>query len=623
MVRSVSLIVFSSILVFTSDTDAQPRQSPGQSPGAQFTIPLPFDQRTTPEQDVEQAKKLEQLGQLEQAAALYERVLLRAPLHAQALNALPRLYLRLQRYDRAITLLKGQVDRSPNNTVFRSQLADALFQAKQPEEARRHCRIILEQHRTDESVIRMVAALYTNYGQYPDAVETYQKGRAALGRPGAFAQSLAALYTTMSDVPGAVAEYVRWLNAEPDRFPEIDDYMEALSDLQGPGALEQALAKAATLYPSSKEVCRLMGNFYLRQDRPAEGLAQYRKADQLDGSKGVYLLEFSAWAAREEHHGEAIDAYTGMMNTAFPAPVQAQAAVGLAKSYETLERFEEALVAYQTAITRFPKTRAGEEAMFRTADLMLTYRRDPQAALTGFRALLSAAPRSAFQEEAMFRIADCHVARGSIRDAIGQYNQILDPASGLTGDLIQARAKFGLAEMELFRDQIDEALTQFTAVASAYTGSQYANDALKWVLLIGEARRSGDEAAKTYIQAALLRRQFKPQAAMDACKQILSDYPGSPIGDLVVLDIGLLLDELGKPHEAIAAFRDLIVQYPESRYAVEAQRHIAEVYERRLYDIPKAIAEYETILTTYPDHFQNDLIRRKIRQLAHQRPLNP
>lgn len=582
-----------------------------------------FGQRTTPAQDIEQARLLEELGQYEKAVIQYERVLQKSPLNAPALNALPRLYIRLEQFDKAIGLLENQISRSPRSIVYRRMLADVFLRANRMDEAREQCAALMAAYPKDESVIRLVASLYTAHNRYQDAVQTYLDGRRSLGQPDAFALPLANIHTTLVDIPLATAEYVRWLTHQPKQFPVVDDRIDQLTELSNPDLMEKALLGTTAQHPQNKEVYKLVGNFYLRHNKPADALAQYRKADALDGARGVYLLEFATWAMREAHHEEAISAYKDLSETALPDPVKAQASIGLANAYSRLEKYEEAMATYQQTLSLYPRTRHSEEAMFHIADLQLTYKHDPQQALIAFRSLLAAAPETPYRAEAMFRIADCHIARDSIRDAITQYNRILDPTSKLEGPHIFARAKYHLAEMDLFRGEFDSAKEKFTEVADGFTGNTYANDALQWVIFLDEGRGGGDEAMKAYLEALLLKRQYKPQESLDAYKLFAGKHPDSPIGDLAILQIGVLLDDLHKPHEAIAAYRDLIDRYPESRLRVDAQRRIAEIYEHRLTDYPQAIAEYETILIDYPDHFKNDAIRRKIRELTTNHPPQP
>lgn len=582
-----------------------------------------FGQRTTPAQDIDQARLLEEMGQLERAAAQYEMVLRKSPFNAPALNALPRLYVNLQQYDKAIGLLGNQIERSPRSIVFRRSLADVFLRAGRLDIAREQCAALIEIYPKDESVIRLIAALYVTYAHYQEAVQTYVEGRRAIGNPGVFALPLANIYTTLVDVPNATAEYARWLTIQPRQFPVVDDRIDQLTGLMDPKLMEKALRGTTSEHADNKDVHKLFGNFYLRHNQPVEALEQYRKADQLDGSRGVYLLEFATWAMRETHHEEAISAYKDLMDTASAQSIKSQASVGLAEAYRFLGRRDEAMTAYQQTLSQYPRTAQSEEAMFHIAELHLTYLHDPSKALIAFRTLLAAAPGSSFRAEAMFRMADCHLSRGSIRDAITQYNRILDPSSKLEIPHVFARAKFHLAEMDLFRGELDSALEKFNEVADGFTGNAYANDALQWSIFLSESRRGGGDSVKAFINAHLLKRQYKPDNSLDAYKQFLSDHANSPIGDLAILEIGVLLDEMQKPHEAIAAFRDLIDRYPESRLGINAQHHIAEIYEHRLMDIPQAITEYETILINYPDHFKNDAIRRRVRDLTLNHPPQP
>ena len=583
-----------------------------------------FQQNINPSEDLARARQFEQVGQYEQAVSLYERVLIVSHMNAQALSALPRLYIRLQRYDRAIVLLQQQVQRSPKNVVYRRMLADVLFKTNQGAEAQQQCQAILDLYPNNESMIRLVASIYSGHGLYDDAVRTYRHGRTTLNNPDAFALTLADLYTTLSDVPDAVIEYVRWVKLQPKQFAVVDDRIEDLAGSKDGELVQQTLIRVASEKPVRVEVLKLLGNFYLRRGQTADALEQYSIADRLSGSKGTYLLEFTSWCIREQHFEEAISAYMGMMTSSYPRPVLAQASLGLARSYHALDRIDEAMDAYKDVVTRYPRTREFEEAMFKIADIRLTCLHDPETALAEYRSLLSIAPKTDRREDVAFRIADCHVAQGGIQDAIIQYNQILDSdASGPSGERSHERAKFRLAEMALFQGRFDEAVDQFNTVADQFPGGAFANDALQWGLLLDDARRAGDEPLKAYLDGVFLKRQYRTREALEAYKQFSQRHPDTQINDLVVLEIGLVLNDLDKPHEAIAAYRDLIEGYPSSRYAVEAQRHIAEIYERHLNNIPQAITEYETILVNYPENYTNDAIRRKINDLTSQYPPRP
>ena len=139
-------------------------------------------------------------------------------------------------------------------------------------------------------------------------------------------------------------------------------------------------------------------------------------------------------------------------------------------------------------------------------------------------------------------------------------------------------------------------------------------------MLLMEGRPSGDDSLRQYIQSVLHQQQYQDQKALDACKRHIEKYPESLIVDTVILAIGKILNRIGKPYQAVAALRDLTQRFPDSRRHVTAQWQIAEIYETEIGDIAKALTEYETILISHPEHFNNDTVGRKISALTKNHP---
>ena len=223
----------------------------------------------------------------------------------------------------------------------------------------------------------------------------------------------------------------------------------------------------------------------------------------------------------------------------------------------------------------------------------------------------------------MFGIAESYVVLGSLEDALAQYNRIGDPEAGFPEVETRARTTFHRGELALFKGRWDDALERFHETADRYADSPYANDALEWTILIAEGRQGGDRSLADYVRSVLLRRQFRDREALEACKRFVEEHAESLIVDTVILDIGVILDQLGKPYEALAALRDLIERHPDSRRVVTARRRVAEILETKIGDIPQALTEYETLLVSHPDHFNNDAVRRKIRELTENHPPMP
>ena len=572
---------------------------------------------------IEQARSLERIREYGQSAAILETVLRDAPDNMSALNGLLRVYFQLEAYDKAIALLETHIAKTPRNISFRRRLADAFFRTDRSGEAEEQIGILLDLYPKNESVVHQIGSLYTSRKDYEKAVQAYLSGRQRLGKPDAFAIQMASLYTTMLDVSGAVREYVRWLTAQPAQLGLIDDRIDQLTGFSSPELVERALGDAVSDHRDSRDAHHLFGKFYLRHDKPGEALAEYREADRLDGSSGTYLVQFAEWALREGHHQDAVETYLELIRSADDDTLRAEASAGLATAYRQTGSFDQAAATYRDIITRYPENRYREEAVLHLAGIYLFQDHEARQALDMYRSLLADAPETEFRAEVMFGIAECYVVSGSLEDAVAQYNRILDPESGFKDQETRARATFHLGEMALFQGRLDDALERFHETADRYTDSPHANDALEWTILLGEGRSSGDDSFKEYVRSTILRRQFKDQEALDTCKRYVEDNPESLIADTVIMDIGLMLDRNGKPFQAVAALRDLIERHPDSRRLVAAQWRIAEIYETKIGDIPQALTEYETLLVSYPNHFNNDAVRRKIRDLTEKHPPMP
>lgn len=572
---------------------------------------------------IEQARSLERLRQYDRAAVLFERVLQDDPDNRSALNGALRLYFRLEAFDKLIPLLETHIARSPDDPRLRGRLAEALFGAGRDDEAEEQLREMLERFPQSESAVSQIANLHLRRDAYDRAIQTYLDGRKRLGNPEAFALALASVYTSAYEVTGAVREFTRWLTQQPGQSRIVTDRIDLLASIGSQELVEQALRSAVAEHRDNKDAQDLLGSFYLRSGKPEEALAAFREADRLAGDSGEYLVRYADWALREGHHQDAIDTYRELIEADGSEALRGEAYTGLAMAFREHGSMDDAAETYRQIIAQYPNTEFHDEALSNLAELHLVQYRDPRQALAMYRSLLADASAPEYREKARFGLAECYVVMGSLEDALVQYNAILEPDGGPIDAETRARTQYHQGELALFQDRLDDALGQFQETADRFTGSPYANDALAWTILIAEGRQGGDGALSGYIRSVLLRRQYRDQEALEACKSFVLENAQSPIADTVILDIGMLLDRMGKPFQAVAALQDLTERYPESRRVAAARWRIAEIYETKIGDIPRALTEYETLLLAHPDHFRNDAVRRKIRELTEDHPPMP
>ena len=122
-------------------------------------------------------------------------------------------------------------------------------------------------------------------------------------------------------------------------------------------------------------------------------------------------------------------------------------------------------------------------------------------------------------------------------------------------------------------------------------------------------------ALTEYATAELLMRQRKYSEALVHLQTIITKYPGSTLTDDATLKTGELDLLLNNIDSALAVFRTVADEMPTSILRDRAQMRIAEVYERRLKDRPKAIEAYEQLLVRFPASLYVEEARKRIRVL--------
>jgi transmembrane sensor len=97
-----------------------------------------------------------------------------------------------------------------------------------------------------------------------------------------------------------------------------------------------------------------------------------------------------------------------------------------------------------------------------------------------------------------------------------------------------------------------------------------------------------------------VRSQGQPERAVTLLRQILREHPSDPRAPLAAFTLGrLLLNELGRPHEAAAAFQIVRQKAPASQFAEDALAREVEAWKRASED-ERARARALVYLEQYP-----------------------
>lgn len=223
-------------------------------------------------------------------------------------------------------------------------------------------------------------------------------------------------------------------------------------------------------------------------------------------------------------------------------------------------------------------------------------------------------PLNKFQEaDVKMELADILLYEEKFNQALIYYTQIEED---LKNDVLGHEASLKAAKTSYFKTDFDWALTQLKVLKSAST-QLIANDALELFLLINDNTNSDSTqtALKKFAKADFLNYQNKDREALVLLRQILEEHKDEEIEDETLLKIGTIYEELKEFNDALAYYKQIIDNHPESIYRDEAYFYSAEIYNRYFQEPEKAKPLYEAILFNHQDSIHFVEARKKFRLL--------
>ncbi len=109
-----------------------------------------------------------------------------------------------------------------------------------------------------------------------------------------------------------------------------------------------------------------------------------------------------------------------------------------------------------------------------------------------------------------------------------------------------------------------------------------------------------------------VRSQGKPARAVELLRQLLREYPDDPRAPLAAFTLGrVLFNELGRPREAAAAFRQVRQKAPGSQFAEDALAREVEAWERA-----SELARARALATEYLERYPSGRHARRVKALT-------
>jgi len=586
------------------------------------------------------AQSYEQSGDFETAARLYEELLAKDPLNFLVIDALHRDYIQLKKYDAAIALVTGVIQRSPNDILWLSRLGTLYNYKADDAKATAAWNRAIEVDPTHESTYRGVAASMMEARLFDRAIDVYQRGRTACKNPSLFTNDIAYLYTITLNYAAATREYLNLVRQNPAQLAYVQSRISVyIVRPDGLKAVTEVVEEAGKSEPLNQQIQQLLAWVYMEAKQYDRAYEVYKLLDANMNAGGREIFNFGERASRERGFTSAGNAYRDIIKRFPNFDQMPQVKFGNARTLEELAAVSDTsdpgivvyggritpepeaqspalyagvIAAYQSVVTEFSKTDFAARSLYRIAVLKQESFNDPDGALAYLESLEKSAPTPSVLLDAKLRKAEIMLVKGNLDGAAGVYGTLANqqPVIGEQRE----RAALRLAEIAYYQGKFEDATGRLEKL-TRNAGADITNDALRLQVFIKDNTEGGDSALRSFARAELLIFQRHLSDALTMFRSMAGTYPSSGLLDDAIINIGAIEIAQRRYADAIGSFARLETEFPESVLLDAALMNTGAVFETGLHDKQKAIAAYQKLLERFPNSLHTNEARKRIREL--------
>ena len=237
----------------------------------------------------------------------------------------------------------------------------------------------------------------------------------------------------------------------------------------------------------------------------------------------------------------------------------------------------------------------------------------PNDAITNLKQLLEENLTDYQEARVKMELSDILVFQEKFNEALIYYSQI---QTKVKSDVLAQEARFKVARTSYFKGDFLWAQTQLDVLKKS-ASQLIANDAMQLSLLIRDnsLEDSTQTALKKYARADLLALQNKDTEAIAILEDILANHKGESIEDEAILKEGELYEKGKQFNKAETDYLKLIAFFKDDILADDAYYRLAKLYENELNQPEKAIEYYEQLIFNFANSIYFVEARKKFRML--------
>lgn len=411
---------------------------------------------------------------------------------------------------------------------------------------------------TDANVLLLIGENHFSSTDYSKAIGIFQKIISILD-----STLMIAAYLKIGDSNFALKDYVNAVSS----YQQGLELCEMNSDDSQSDFCNQIYTKISEAYLDLNQSNIAIS--YLKKYR--NSLEQGKNSDALD-YRIAYLYETKA-----KDFERAIRSYFDFMDTYPQSKFIDEAQLGLAKSYEGIGNYAQALVEYQNLMNRFPASEHYSDAEKRI-NYIKNYYQVEGSSFKNLSGVIQQLAENKSNTSTLYQLGLTYVKElKDYRASINLFNKVKDDPNVPKDELIfyRGRAYQLLGERSIIDNQkyssdLDSAVYNFNLLIDNYPESSWADDAAFEKIEIKKLNLKKNDPS----YFPLLK---------EALTSFINKYQESPILDKVNFDLGLLLLTNGIKSsidslDVYNSFQKIITDYPLSAMVAEAKYYQAQLF---------------------------------------------
>lgn len=420
-----------------------------------------------------------------------------------------------------------------------------------------------------------------------------------------------------------IQEYLVLLNTNPEILPQAQNVLAAiLEDKADYDLLKTALLRRLQKDPQNVSYTEFLTWQYIQQKEFDMALRQTLALDRRLKEDGGRVFDLSRVLLSNLAYDQAVEALNYLVAKGDGGKYYIPAKVDLLNTkfkQLTANKFSQSdLLAiekdYLSHLNEFGRVSTMANAVRQLANLQAFYLQKPAEAgeeLSKLIALPGTSP--VVLAQAKLELGDIYILTGEIWEAALLYGQV---EKQFSNDTYGQEAKFRNAKLSYFQGDYVWSKAQLDVLKSSTT-QLIANDALNLSLLISDnLQKETDTAAlKKYSYADLLIFKNQPDKALSLLDSLNILYPGNSLSDDILMAKSRIFLKLNETDKAVVQLQEIIDKHSSDLWGDDALFMLADLYENKLSQPSKALELYQKIITDFPGSLYVIEARKRFRLL--------